>query len=79
MKYEMHDWGKGEEHTLYIIIRGIGFYTVSNLRSAVHLTLNSATWFKVTACPLYKEYSLGEILSRFDQEERNMLWKSNDG
>lgn len=77
MKYEIHDWGKGEEH---ILLSGeLGFYTVSNLRSAVPLTLKSATWFKVTACPLHKEYSLGEMLSRFDQEERNMLWKSNDG
>lgn len=71
----------GQGGRTYIIIRRIGFYTVSNLiRSAVPLTLKSATWFKVTACPLYKEsYSLGEILSRVDQEERNMLWKSNDG
>lgn len=69
----------GQGGRTYIIIRGIGFYTVSNLRSAVPLTLKSATWFKVTACPLYKEYSVGEILSRFDQEEWNMLWKSNDG
>lgn len=66
MKYEIYDWGKGEEYILYIIIRGIGFYIVLNLRFVVFLILKLVIWFKVIVCLLYKEYFLGEVLLRFD-------------
>lgn len=62
----MYDWGKGEEYILYIIIRGIGFYIVLNLRFVVYLILKLVIWFKVIVCLLYKEYFLGEVLLRFD-------------
>lgn len=65
LKYEI-DWAKGKN-----ISSGQEFYTI---RAAMYLPFNPATWFNVTACPLYKDTLWVKYGPYVANGRENMLW-----
>lgn len=71
VKYKTGDWAKGNR--MYIIIRAIRILHTLGL---LYLNLEPSNLVQGHCMHIiYKRHTLGELLSTFDQEERNMLWK----